>query len=295
MRIAITGAAGLFGHALVQAFGKEHSVAALSHQDADITREDNLRAVFTKLRPEVVVHPAGIPDLDICEADPAKAFLVNFHGTRNVVAAAREVGAAVAHISTDAVFDGKKRTPYAESDLATPPTVYGRTKLRAEAIVRELPEYWIFRVSVLFGPGKGCFVEKGFRRIKAGEDWVVAVDQMGSATYTPDAASRIREVVEARRYGIFHLSNLGACTRLDLAMRAAELAGLGTSLVVGKPAGEMGRRAKRLEYSVMEMKALEQAGFAPMRPWQEALAEYVPSLQLRAPSNAVPAGDDERH
>jgi dTDP-4-dehydrorhamnose reductase len=280
MKVAVTGAAGLFGHALVQAFLEGHSVVALGHQDADITRANEIRAVLGKIKPEVVVHSAAIPDLDVCENDPASAFLVNFHGARNVVAAARDIGAAVAHVSTDAVFDGKKRTPYLESDLANPPSVYGRTKLRAEASVRELPHHFIFRVSVLFGPGKVNFVEGGLRRIKQGNVWTVAADQMGSATYTPDAAARIREVVEARRYGLFHLSNSGPCTRLDLARRALELAGLDPSLLVGKPSCEMGRPAKRLQYAVMEMRAFEQAGFSPMRTWQEALAEYVPTVQL---------------
>ncbi len=280
MKVAVTGAAGLFGHALVRAFREGHSVVALGHQDADITRANEIRAVLGKIKPEVVVHSAAIPDLDICEADPARGFLVNFHGTRNVVAAARDVGAALAYISTDAVFDGKKGTPYVESDLANPPTVYGRTKLRAEAIVRGLPHHWIFRVSALFGPGKGNFVHNGLQKIKEGKIWVVAADQMGSATYTPDAAARIREVVDARRYGLFHLSNSGACTRLDLARRGVELAGLDPSLLVGKPSCEMGRPAKRLQYAAMEMRAFEQAGFSPMRTWQEALAEYVPSIQL---------------
>ncbi len=279
MRVAVLGAAGLFGLALARVFEAGNSLSALSHQEADITRLDDLRAIFAKMRPEVVLHPASIPDLDICETQPAKAFLVNVHGTRNVVAAAREIGAAVMYISTDAVFDGKKTTPYAESDPAIPPTVYGRTKLRAEAMVRDLPHYWIFRVSVLFGPGKANFISKGLAQVTRGEAWVVAADQKASATYTLDAAVKIREVVEARRYGLFHLSNSGVCSRLELARRTAELAGLDQHLVVGKPSSEMGRPAKRLEYAVMEMRALEQAGFPPMRPWQEALAEYLGGLQ----------------
>jgi dTDP-4-dehydrorhamnose reductase len=280
MRVAVLGAAGLFGHALVSEFQQGHSVSALTRQDADITRLDELRAIFTKIQPEVVLHPASIPDLDICETEPAKAFLVNVHGTRNVMAAAREVGAAVAYISTDAVFDGKKIAPYVESDPAIPPTVYGRTKLRAEAMVRDVPHHWIFRVSVLFGPGKPNFVSKGLAKIKRGEAWIVAADQKASATYTPDASAKIREVVEAGRYGFFHLSNSGACTRLDLARRATEFAGLDLRLVVGRPSSEMSRPAKRLQNAVMEMRALGQAGFAPMRPWEGALEEYVKTAHL---------------
>jgi dTDP-4-dehydrorhamnose reductase len=282
MKVAVTGARGLFGYGLTEVFSAHHSVTDLSHQDADITHADELRAVFAKLRPDVVVHPAAIADLDICEADPDRAFLVNVTGTRNVVDAARSIGAAVAFISTDAVFDGEKRTPYSEADAARPVTVYGRTKLHAEGIVRELPEHWVFRVSVLFGPGKANFVEKGLRRIAAGELWTVAADQMGSATYTLDAAEKIREVVEARRHGLYHLSNQGACTRKDLAQHSAGLAGFDAGKVVGKPWREMGRRAVRATYAVMEMRALQQAGFAPPRPWQHALEDYIRALRLPA-------------
>lgn len=228
------------------------------------------------------MHPAGIPDLDVCEADPVRAVLVNVHGTRNVVEAARDVSAAVAYVSTDAVFDGKKSTPYTERNHTIPPTVYGRTKLKGEELVRSLPESWVFRVSVLFGPGKTNFVERAVSKVRAGECFVAATDQLGSATYTLDAARRIRDVVEARRFGLYHLSNSGECTRWELAAKAVEFAGLDAKKVLGKPSAEMARRAVRLEYAVMATEALSAGGFAPLRPWQEALAEYVPAL--RAPT-----------
>lgn len=280
MKVAVTGSAGLFGHALVKVFAKKHQVTGLTRRDADITRGEEIRAALARARPDVVVHPAGIPSLDICEADPARGFLVNFHGTRNVVEAARELGAGVAYISTDAVFDGKKTAPYGETDPTLPPTVYGRTKLRGEQIVQGLSRYWIFRVSVLFGPGKTNFIEKGLRRIAAGEKYIAAADQLASATYTLDAAEKIMEVVEAGRYGLYHLTNRGPCTREELAKHAAELAGLDAKKVIGRPSAEMGRRAVRLKYAVLEMRALEQAGFKPPRPWPEALAEYVRTLSF---------------
>jgi dTDP-4-dehydrorhamnose reductase len=275
MKIAITGAAGLFGNGLTQVFHQHHTAYPVTRADADITRVGEVESLFAKIRPEVVIHPAGIPDLDVCEADPAKAFLVNVHGTRHVQHAARRVGARVALISTDAVFDGQKRTPYTEPDLAIPTTVYGRTKLLAERIVLSTPDAWVFRVSVLFGPGKSNFVEKGLRKVAAGEPYVVAADQLASATYTLDAAEKIREVIEAERFGLYHLSNSLPCSRLELAHRAAEIAGLDSGKVLGKPSAEMGRRAKRLQYAVMEMTALKREGFALLRPWAEALVEYI--------------------
>jgi dTDP-4-dehydrorhamnose reductase len=278
MRVAITGAAGLFGHGLTQVFSRRHEVFPLTRAEADITKAESVRAALARITPEVVVHSAAIPDLDICEADPAQAFLVNYHGTRNIVEAARELGASVVYISTDAVFDGKKQTPYTESDPTVPPTVYGRTKLRGEQVVQTLPAHWIFRVSVLFGLGKANFVEKGLRKIAAGGSYRVAADQVGSATYTVDAAAKIMEVVEARRCGLYHLSNWGACSRFELAVKAAELAGLDSTRVIGKPDSEMDRRTPRLKYAVMAMTALQAAGFTPPRPWQEALAEYIRAL-----------------
>lgn len=286
MKIAVTGAAGLFGHGLVEAFRSGHTVFALTRADMDITRQDQVDAVISKVRPEVVIHAAAIPDPDACEADPARAYLVNVHGTRFVAEAARRVGARVAYISTDAVFDGEKRSPYTENDAPRPVTVYGRTKLRAERAVLADPEAWAFRVSVLFGLGKTNFVEKGLRKIIAGETYVVAADQYANATYTLDAARKMREVIEAGRYGLFHLTNTVPCGRLELAQRAAELAGLDPAKVVGKPLAEMGRRAKRLQYAVMEMAALKEAGFSPPRPWGEALKEYISGLgSLRSASS----------
>jgi dTDP-4-dehydrorhamnose reductase len=280
MRIAITGAAGLFGHALVVAFSSRHTVFPLTRADADITDAESVCALLERIRPEVVVHPAGIPDLDISDAEPGRAHLVNVEGTRHVVESARRVQAEVVYISTDAVFNGQSTRPYVESDRPDPITVYGRTKLAGETITQTLPKHWIFRVSVLFGPGKTNFVEKGLRRIAAGEQYIVASDQEGCATYTLDAAFKIMEVVEARRYGLYHLANQGACTRYELARRAAELAGVDATKVVGVPAERMGRRAPRLKYAVMEMAALKAAGFSLPRPWPEALADYLRTLSL---------------
>jgi dTDP-4-dehydrorhamnose reductase len=280
MRIAITGAAGLFGHGLVAAFSSRHRVIPLTRADADITDAEAVRVLLERIRPELVVHPAGIPDLDIADADPARAHLVNVEGIRHVVESARALGAAVVYISTDAVFNGQSTHPYVESDQPDPITVYGRTKLAGETITQTLPQHWIFRVPVLFGPGRTNFIEKSLRQIATGEEYITASDQMGCATYTLDAARKIMEIVEARRCGLYHLANQGTCTRFELARRAVELAGLDPSKVVGVPAAQMGRRAPRLKYAVMEMAALKAAGFSLPRPWPEALVDYLHTISF---------------
>ena len=255
----------------MQVFVAKHIVFPITHAVVDTTNAAAIRELFVRLDPEIVIHAAAIPDLDICEADPALAFSVNVEGTRNVVEAAREIGAAVAFISSDAVFDGKKTTPYIETDAPNPGTVYGRTKVQGEEIAGTLPAHWIFRVPVLFGPGKVKFVEKGLIKLLKGEEYPVASDQVASAAYTLDAAHTMMELIEARRHGLFHVANAGQCSRYELARRAAEIAGLNSALVIGKPLTEMGGRAKRLKYSVLEMRAVRQNGFAVPRPWEDAL------------------------
>ena len=280
MRVAITGAAGLFGQGLVAAFSTRHQVFPLTRAAADITDAEAIGAALERVGPDLIVHPAAIPGLALCDAAPALALRVNYQGTCHVAEAARRLGAGLVHISTDAVFDGRKVTPYVETDPTAPITVYGRTKLQAEQAVKTLERYWIFRVSVLFGPGKINFVEKGLRKLAAGEPYKVASDQLGCAAHTVDAGLKIMEVAESGRYGLYHLANQGGCTRFELARAAEELAGLDAEKVIGVPDALMQRRAPRLKYSVMDMQALRQAGFSLPRPWQEALADYIHALKL---------------
>src|SRR5207244_11334369 len=129
--------------------------------------------------------------------------------------------------------------------------------------------------SLLFWPGKTNFVEKAIRTVEKGEKHIAASDQVGSATYTLDAALKIAEVCSHAQPGIYHLSNSGACSRYDLAVAAVRAAGLDPSLVVGIPLAEMNRSAKRLKYAVMEMAALRDAQIALPQPWQDALWEYI--------------------
>ena len=275
MKIAITGANGLFGCGLVQVMGAQHTVFPMTRATADLTDLDAVRRALTKNKPDAMVHTAGIPDPDLCESEPERAFQNNVIATRNVVTVARELSFPVAHISTDAVFDGMATTPRIETDPVGPISVYGKTKLLAEQEVIALSQYWIFRISVLFGPGKDNFVDKGLRSLRQGDTYTVASDQEGSATYTLDAANKILEVIGSGHYGLFHLCNQGACTRLELARYAAELVHLPVENIVGKPMAEMKRKAPRPKYSVMEMKALAEAGISLPRHWKDALAGYV--------------------
>jgi dTDP-4-dehydrorhamnose reductase len=278
MKIAVTGSNGLLGHGIVQSLRLRHQVVPLPHDHFEITDAANVHRVLASIRADVIIHAAANPDPDKCQLDPEGARRVNVDGTANIVSAARELGGAVALISTDAVFDGRQQTPYFETDPPNPISVYGQTKLEAERAVQKLTPHYIFRVSVLFGPGKINFLTKGLQKIARGETYIVASDQVGSATYTLDAAATVEQVLKSRRFGLYHLSNQGRCSRLELAQRAAELAGLDKTKVIGMPLGEMHRPGPRPKCTEMGMGALAAAGIPLPRGWENALAEYVPGL-----------------
>jgi dTDP-4-dehydrorhamnose reductase len=275
MKIAITGANGLFAHGLLRVFSAVHHTLPMTRADADLTRLPEVRRVLLAWRPDALIHTAAAPDPDLCEANPEYAFQTNVVATRNIVVVAEELAIPVAHISTDAVFDGSADSPRTESDATNPISVYGKTKLLAEKAVIELKRHFIFRVSVLFGPGKANFISKGLRALRNGRTYTVAADQVGTATYTLDAAGKILEVMDGNRFGLFHLCNRGVCSRFELMRQAAIFAGLPTANVLGKPMIEMGRIAPRPKWVVLDMKALLMNGISPARDWQTALAEYI--------------------
>jgi dTDP-4-dehydrorhamnose reductase len=281
LKIAITGASGRFGRGLQLAFEQKHTIYPLRHADVDITKADDVERVLTAIHPDVVIHTAALPDIDYCETHPEETQKVNVEGTRSVMRAAAQLTAGLAHISTDAVFDGAKGEPYVETDATNPISVYGRSKLAAEQVVKEYEKHWIFRVSVLFGPGKENFVSKAIEQARAGVVYKVASDQLGSATYTLDAGETILEVVEAEAYGLYHLCNSDPCTRMDLAKQAVVDAGLDPELVQGMLTESMSRPGPRVKYAVMEMAALRNRGFEAPRRWQEALREYVKTYVQR--------------
>lgn len=280
MRIAITGATGLLGRSLTQWLAGRHDVFALSRAVADIRDAEALRCAIMRWAPDVVIHAAAIADLDICEQDPALARAVNVDGTHNVTEAARAAGAALMFISTDAVFDGEKRAPYREDDAVNPPTVYGQTKVQGERIAASVPCHWVVRIPVLFGAGRDNFVSKVIASLREGIAVVGLTDQVSGTLYTLDAARMIEQLLLRKAYGLFHLANAGACSRYELATRAAELSGLDPALVLPRTRAEWPRPAVRLAYSVMEMSALDRVGIERPRPWEEALAEYIASVEV---------------
>jgi dTDP-4-dehydrorhamnose reductase len=275
MRILVTGAAGLLGGSMVaEARGRGHEVVGLSRAELDVTDEGRVRDLIAGHRPDAIVHCAGHTGVDQAESEPALARTVNRDGARNVAVAADASGADLLYVSTDYVFDGRKRSPYVPADETGPLSVYGRTKLEGEQVVMSaLPGALVVRTSWLYG-GKSGFVPAVLRRAGSGERLRVVDDQRGRPTWAPDAAAVMLDLLGRGASGVWHAAGGGECTWLDLAREALRLRGMQVE-VEAISSRDFGSPARRPAYSVLDLTATEALLGRRINDWRVALARCL--------------------
>lgn len=232
-RVLVTGAAGAVGSYVPEVFDDVELVLTDirgEYERLDVTDASTMMLAVSQIAPDVVLHLAAATDVDACEQDPDLAFATNAIGTQNVAIAARRVGATLVYISTAGVFDGDKPEPYTEFDSPAPVNVYGHSKLAGERIVTSLLDaFYIVRAGWMIGGGKldRKFVGKIVDLIYGGADRLRAVDdKFGSPTYGKDLLGGIRQLLATGYHGLYHLVNVGVCSRYDVACAIRELAGL---------------------------------------------------------------------
>lgn len=273
--VVVTGAGGLLGGQTAWTFAQQGAdVYAFTHAQLDITDADAVRARIGEIAPSTVVHCAAMTNVDACESDPDAAFSVNATGARNVAAAAAEAGAPIVAVSTDYVFDGE-HAPYAENAEPNPIQVYGRSKLAGEEAVREAnPRHFIVRSAWIYGPGGKNFLSKLPDLAETNDAIGAVVDQFGSPTYAPDLAAAILELSATEAYGVLHVVNEGRCSFAEFCELAIRL--LFADLRVDHVSvDDLGRPAPRPRDTTLVGPAFAAAGFSPLRPWQEAAADFA--------------------
>lgn len=276
MRILITGGKGMLGQDLTQVLSSRHEVVALGRPELDVTDAGGVHQSVSRLTPEVVIHCGAWTAVDACEADPELAYRVNALGTRHVALACRNMGAAMAYISTDYVFDGAKPGPYLEWDRPNPLSVYGASKLAGEQEVQHLlSRYWVIRTSWLYGLGGPNFVRTILAKGEAGEPLRVVDDQIGAPTFTLDLARGVDSIVSEPLYGVWHLTNGGSCSWYDFASTILRLAGLRDVPLHRIDSDQLGRPAERPRNSVLRNFVWESQGWPLLRPWGDALCDYL--------------------
>ncbi|HET9723188.1 MAG TPA: dTDP-4-dehydrorhamnose reductase [Actinomycetota bacterium] len=258
-RVLITGAGGQLGHALQRVFSDD-VVVALTRAEWDVTHPPT--GALAPGEFDLVLHTAAWTDVDGAEADPQGAAAVNVAG----VAHAAALKAPLVTFSTDYVFDGRKRSPYVESDGPNPASAYGRTKLHGEAAAGR--DAWVVRTSWLFGPTGHNFLRTMLRLGDEREEVAVVDDQRGSPTFVGHLAEAVRELVDADLpKGVWHLSAAGDCTWADFAEAIFEETG-STCRVRRITTAELARPAPRPSYSVLRS---ERPGAPVLPSWREGL------------------------
>jgi dTDP-4-dehydrorhamnose reductase len=278
MRVTIFGASGLFGKALIQAWGDGCTVIGLSSRDADIRDAARVQQVVRETNPEWIVLAAAYTDVDGCESNQDLAFAVNRDGPIDVATAAKAAGARLLFLSSDYVFDGKKTTPYESDDSRNPQSVYGRTKAEAEIKLLELmPECCIVRTSWLFGIGGKCFPDTILKLAASRPALDVVNDQRGCPTYVVDLAQAVTQLCKRNADGIVHVTNAGDCSWFEFAQEIVRGADLAT-IVRPVSSEQMARPAPRPTYSVLSPTSLQAFG-VEMPSWHDALRRYLEQRQ----------------
>ncbi len=273
MKIALTGSDGMLGREIENAF-KEVELVSFTLRDFDVTDLDKTLSVIKETKPAYVIHSAAYTDVDGCEHDPEKAFLVNGIGTRNVVMACEEIQCPLIYMSSDFVFDGMKKEPYNEWDSPNPLNRYGVSKLMGENYVTSLTNrFYIVRTSWLYGKRGKNFVDTIDRFLSEKKELKVVNDQVGSPTFAFDLAKKLKELI-GKGYGTYHLTNTSHCSWYEFAVEIARLRSSRTR-IIPVTSEEYKLPAKRPAYSVLNNTMLKLEGLYELRHWKEALQAYL--------------------
>ena len=279
MKIIVTGSSGQLGQELMKLLPEDYRVYGLARTELDVTNAEQVIRKITALNPDVVIHCAAYTSVDQAETESDQAYLVNSIGTGNVAIASEKVGAKQIFISTDYVFDGNKQTPYKEHDETNPRTVYGRSKLAGEQLVKMISsKYFIVRTSWLFGKFGPNFVKTMLRLANESDEVKVVNDQIGSPTYTVDLVLFLEQLMKTEKYGIYHASNMGSCSWYDF---AKEIFSINNKRVNLQPCltEQYPRPAPRPRYSVLDNDAIRLHGFRPLPPWRDALVRFSEEMK----------------
>lgn len=281
--IWLAGAKGQLGQAILRQIKKQDALTVVltTDKDLDITDMAEVSRFVITNHPSVIINCAGMIDVEACERDQIMAYKVNALGARNMSAAARMVDASIIHISTDDVFAGDSLTPLTEFDVTMPTSVYGKSKLAGEMMVRELnPKHLVIRSSWSYDEGNN-FLTHLLTQAELGKCIEVACDQVGTPTSMDALAKGILNLMNGNEYGVYHVSCEGSCTRYEFAKKVLELTGKDTSLIKPVLAKDLEGGYEHPLNTVLENLMLKMTEIYKMPTWEADLEEYLETRGMK--------------
>lgn len=275
MNILITGGTGQLGKCLIAELTKTHHVIAPNRQEMDLISAEKTFDYIFACKPDVIIHSAAYSRVDQAELERDECYCVNVRGTQVVAQAAHECGAYLIYISTDYVFDGRKKRAYLPEDKKCPLSVYGETKSAGEDIVLGCSDLnLVVRTAWMYGPSRKNFVEAILYAAKHHNTIQVVSDQVGNPTYAKDLAGCLNRMLQKKPAGILHAVNEGSCSRAELAVEILRLANIRCD-VQRISSKQYPTPAQRPKDSRLSTQCLRRCGIEPLPPWKDALRRYI--------------------
>lgn len=243
-RVLIIGASGRIGKEIYKIFNVEsnknsfdifgtfHNNPVNEFEKIDITNIDSVKNVINKIKPNIIIHTAGLIHPLTCEENKELAWEINVIGTKNILDCSREFKSKLVYISTDYVFDGKNN-PYDELDQPNPLNYYGQTKFESEKLISSLDDYLIIRTAWINDVEKNSssFIMQLINSLKNDKSFIVPYDQFGSPTIPSNLSEIIYELIQQNKKGIFHVTGTTYISRFDFALKIAESFSLDKTLI----------------------------------------------------------------
>ena len=287
-RVLITGSGGMLGDAVYRRFSKECKVIATDIDvnepwitKLDVTKLGDCARLFSKYKPDVVLHLAALTDLEYCQKNPREAYMTNTLGTENIALLSRKHNSIAVYIGSAGIFDGKKEY-YSDYDVPNPLSEYGKSKYYGEQLMPQiLDRYYIFRAGWMMGGGikkDKKFINKVYRQIKNGSNVIYAVDdKVGTPTYTYNFADAMFRVIQTELYGLYNMVCHGDCSRLDVAKELVNLLNKQDEIKVKKVKSDYFKKeyfAPRPYSEKLVNLKLQARNMDFMRHWKDCLKEY---------------------
>jgi dTDP-4-dehydrorhamnose reductase len=279
MKVLVTGIKGQLGFDIVNECNTRGIEAiGVDIEEMNITDKVAVEEVITNSKVNAVIHCAAYTAVDAAEDNTELCRKVNVDGTKNIAEVCKALNIPMMYFSTDYVFNGMGENFWREDDNREPINVYGKTKCEGEEVIEEiLKNYFIIRISWVFGINGNNFIKTMLRLGKEHQSISVVNDQIGSPTYTKDLAKLAVDMVQTDSYGVYHATNEGICSWYDFACEIFKQAKIDVEVIpVDSTAFPV--KAKRPKNSRLSKEALDNKGFTRLPTWQDAVKRYLKEI-----------------
>lgn len=286
-RVWLLGVSGQLGQVIYH-WNRDNQIVVFS---SDISQNKKIKEWLSVGDNErIVVNAAAMTAVDGCETDECRAFEVNALGPKYLAENIARQDGTLMHVSTDYVFPGTDPTPRKENDPVCPINAYGRTKWAGEVFVRAFcPKHFIVRTAWLYGLHGKNFVQTILKKARETGRISVVSDQYGSSTFANDLAEALLQLAQTEQYGTYHCTNAGVCSWFELASAAVDIAGIPCekeAITTEEYRRRFPQSAQRPRYSALDNTKIASVLGKPLRPWREALEEFIDALQKEEAQHA---------